>query len=138
MSPRRDHQVRRQRKPRASGQAAPLSTDRFDHWRGRGLSLRAAVALADAGCDSAEDVARLGPHYFAGKPNLGRKTLQELTALVGFSPARKTVIDAVAAALALTIPDLDEARDIATDVLIALRRSGFVVVAPRSAPRRRR
>ena len=119
-------------------QVNPLFPRRLDHWRHVGLSLRAASALADAGCDSIEEVAKLGRTYFAGKPNLGKKTLQELAALVGFWPERKTVIDAVAAALAMTITDPDEARDIATDVLIALRRSGFVVVAPRTAPRRRR
>ena len=122
----------------ASTQTTRPFQHRLDYWRHVGLSLRASSALARAGCDSIEEVARLGREYFAGRPNLGRKTLQELAVLAGFPPERRTVIDAVAAALSMTITDADEAREIATDVLIALRRSGFVVVAPKTAPRRRR
>jgi hypothetical protein len=124
--------------PLVSGQGSRLFPHRLDYWRRFGLSFRAASALASTGCDTVEDAAKLGRIYFAGRPNLGRKTLQELAVVLGFSPERKTAIDAVAAALAMTIADPDETREIATDVLIALRRSGFVVVAPRTAPRRPR
>ena len=51
---------------------------------------------------------------------------------------RRTVINTVAAALSMTITDADKAREIAIDVLIALRRSGFVVVAPETTARHRR
>jgi hypothetical protein len=122
----------------ASGQASRLFPHRLDYWRRFGLSFRAASALASTGCDTVEDAAKLGRVYFAGRPNLGRKTLQELAIVLGFSSERKTAIDAVAAALALTVADPDETREVAIDVLIALRRSGFVVVASRTTSRRPR
>jgi hypothetical protein len=40
--------------------AGRLFPARFVAWQRRGLSSRAASALAAAGCDSIEDVARLG------------------------------------------------------------------------------
>lgn len=107
---------------------------RFRLWTERGLSPRAASALALASIDTVEQVAALGRAYFAGKPNVGAKTLEELAILAGWPPKNKTPVDAIAAALGLSIADPDEAREAATDAVIALRRSGFVIASHRSAP----
>lgn len=107
----------------------------FMMWSRRGLSPRAAGALALAGCETTEQVAALGREWFFGRRNVGAKTLAELTAVAGWPPETKTPIDAVAASLALSIPDTEEAREAARDAVIGLHRAGFVIVASRrSAP----
>lgn len=104
-------------------------------WTARGLSARAASVVALAGCDSVEEITRLGRAYFEGRPNCARKTLAELAALAGWPPRVATAADAIAAALALAIDDPTEAHEAATDVCIALRRSGFVISAKRTEAR---
>jgi hypothetical protein len=109
---------------------------RFDLWRARGQSARAAAILAQAGADTAEDVRRLGRAYFEGRPNVGAKTLEELALLAAWPPVCRTAADAIAASLALTISSPEECLDAATDALIGLRRAGFVVTAPPPTGRR--
>lgn len=110
---------------------------RFDTWRARGQSARAAAILALAGADTVEDVRRLGRAYFKGRRNIGAKTLAELARLGAWQPVCRTAADAIAASLALTIPDPEECREAAMDTLIGLRRAGFVIVAnPASVGRR--
>jgi hypothetical protein len=60
--------------------------------------------------------------------------LQELSVLAGWPPEHRTPVDAIAAALGLSIPDPTEARDAATDAVIGLRRAGYVIAARRSEP----
>ena len=100
---------------------------RKEYWRSRGLSVRAAGVLAGAGCDTVEAVARLGRPYFERRPNCANRTLAELEKLAAWPPRRQTVVDAIAAALSLTITDPEEAKEAAEDTVIALRRSGFVI-----------
>lgn len=107
---------------------------RLEAWRETGLSARAAGALALAGCDTQEDITRLGRGYFVRLSNCAAKTLAELEALAAWPAKPLTAVETITAALLLSINDHDEAREAATDALIALRRSGFVVVATRSAP----
>jgi hypothetical protein len=104
-----------------------LYPHRFVAWQREGLSARAASVVALAGCNTIEEIGRLGRSYFEGRPNCAEKTLAELAALAGWAPKRATAVDAIAAALALSIPDPDETREVATDVMVALRRSGFVI-----------
>jgi hypothetical protein len=108
--------------------AGRLFPARFVAWQRRGLSSRAASALAAAGCDSIADVARLGRSYFEGRPNCATKTLSELAVLAGWPTKHRTAVDAIAQVLEMAIDDAEEARELATDAFIALRRSGFVVV----------
>lgn len=117
-----------------SQQCHRLYPRRFAIWQEHGLSVRAASAVAVAGCDTVADIARLGHAYFEAQPNCGAKTLAELAALSGWEPDRRTAVDAIAAALSMSI-NLKETRDVATDVMIALRRSGFTIIAS-SAPGR--
>ena len=122
-------------------QSAPTQPDRHHHrrftvWHASGLSTRAAGALAAAGCDNIDEITRLGREYFEKLPNCAATTLQELAILAGWPPPRATAVEAITAALLLSITDPDEAKEIATDALIALRRSGFAVVMSRSAPGR--
>jgi hypothetical protein len=108
---------------------------RFRLWSKRGLSPRAASALALAGTDTVEQVTALGREWFQGKPNVGVKTLNELARLAGWLDERKTPREAIAAALRLSLPNPDEAEDVAQDIMIALRRHRFAVVTARqSAP----
>jgi hypothetical protein len=101
---------------------------RFRAWRSSGTSSRAATVLALAGCDTAEEVARLGRSHFEGLPNCADRTLAELADLAGWPPPRRTAADAIAAALAMGLGPV-EAREAAADALSALRRAGFVIVA---------
>lgn len=106
---------------------------RFRRWREAGVSVRGAAVLALAGCDSVQDINVLGRSHFEGRPNCAAKTLAELAVLAGWPPKAGTAVDAIAAALQMAVRDPDEAREAATDALIALRRSGFVVLASRQA-----
>jgi hypothetical protein len=112
-----------------------LFPQRLAQWRAQGLSFRAATALAHASCDTADEVARLGPCYFSRRPNLGPKTQQELAALGNWSPKRPSPIDAIAASLALAIADPEDAREAATDAVMALGRSGYMLSAWRTERR---
>ena len=107
---------------------------RFMAWQHRGLSVRAAGVVALAGCDTVEEISRLGRDYFAAQPNCATKTMAELALLAGWPPRVDTAVDAIAAALSLAINDPEETREVATDVMIALRRSGFVISARRMGP----
>lgn len=102
---------------------------RLAAWQRRGLSFRAAAVLSNAGCDTPEDVARLGRAYFQKQPNCAQKTLSELAAVGDWPENRITAVDAIAAALAMAIVEPEERHEVATDVMIALRRSGFVITA---------
>jgi hypothetical protein len=55
-------------------------------WRDQGLSARAAAAVAAAGCQSVDEIRDLGWRFFEGQDNCGRRTLQELSNLVGGWP----------------------------------------------------
>ena len=107
---------------------------RLTAWHASGLSTRAAGALATASCDNIDEVTRLGREYFEKLPNCAAITLQELAILAGWPPPRATAAEAISAALLLSIHDPDEAKEAATDALIALRRAGFAVVVSRSVP----
>lgn len=109
-----------------------LYPHRFMTWRRRGLSTRAATAVAIAGCDTVEEITRLGRAYFEGRPNCAKTTLAELAAIAGWPPKFETAVGAIAAALALSMADPEEAREAAADAIIALQRSGFVIVAQRT------
>jgi hypothetical protein len=117
----------------APSRANHLFPYRFAAWQRRGLSARAAGALASAGCDTLEDVARLGRSYFEGRPNCAGKTLSELAALAGWPPKPRSAVDTIAQALGLAIDDPEEARETAADVLSSLRRDGFVLTTRRRA-----
>lgn len=107
-----------------------LFPERLAAWRSAGLSARAAAALATSGCDTIPQVVRLGRAYFEGRANLGPKTLAELAKLAGWPPKRRTALDVVSSALSIGL-DPEEAREAACDVMVALRRSGFVLVTAR-------
>jgi hypothetical protein len=108
-----------------------LFLQRRDLWRSQGLSVRASGVLAGAGCDTIDDVARLGRSYFETRPNCAERTVAELEKIAGWPPRRRTVANVIATALALAIDNPQEAREAAVDVAIALRRAGFVVTAKR-------
>ena len=114
-----------------SSQPARLYPHRFMRWQAHGLSARAASVVALAGCDTIDEITRLGRGYFEGRRNCAAKTLAELAVLAGWPPKVATAVDTITAALALAIDDPDETREVATDVMIALRRSGFVISARR-------
>jgi hypothetical protein len=88
-----------------------LFPHRFVAWQRRGLSARAAGALASAGCDTTEKVARPGRSYFEGRPNYAAKTQ----------------------ALQMAFRDPEEAREATADVMASLRRDGFVLTTIRRA-----
>lgn len=117
-----------------SGPSDRFDRHRFERWKAHGLSARAAAALANAGCDSVPEITALGRDHFAQLPNCAAKTLEELAEFANWPARSVTAVEAIAAAMLLSIHDHDEAREAATDALMALRRSGFVVVAARSAP----
>jgi hypothetical protein len=71
---------------------------RFLVWVARGASTHAATVLADAGCETFDDIRRLGRDYFESFRGCG-KTLQELALLAGWQPKIDTAADAIAAAL---------------------------------------
>ena len=119
----------------SSPQVDHLFPRRFVRWQRAGLSARASSAVALAGCDTVEEITRLGREYFEGRRNCATKTLAELAALAGWPPKVATAVDAIAAALALAIDDPDEAREAATDAVIALRRGGFFISAKRTEAR---
>jgi hypothetical protein len=108
-----------------------LFLQRRDRWRSQGLSMRASGILARAGCDAIEDVARLGRAYFETRSNCGCHTLAELAVLGGWPPKSRTMVDVIATVLRLAVADAGEAREVAQDVALALRRAGFVVTAKR-------
>ena len=56
---------------------------RVRFWREHDLSVRAATALAAAGCQSLDEVRELGWTFFHCQENCGHRTLQELSDLVG-------------------------------------------------------
>ena len=80
---------------------------------GRGLSARAAGALASTGCDIIEDVARLGLSYSEGRRNSAAKTMSELVIVAGWPPKPRTAIDTIAQAPGLAIDDPEEASEAA-------------------------
>jgi hypothetical protein len=102
---------------------------RYVAWMARGLSSRATGALASAGCDSAAEVSRLGrgPPSPADPP-VERHPSPNCPKLETGRRSR----DAIAAALAMAIPDPEEAKEAATDAVIALRRSGYTLSARRT------
>ena len=114
-----------------------LFRHRFVLWASRGIPTHAATVLADAGCETIEEVRLLGREYFENFQGCGKKTLQDLALIAGWPPPVETAADAIAAALSLSISDPEEAHEVAADVIIALRRSGFVV-STSSAPAGRR
>ena len=91
------------------------------------MSSRAASAVAKAGCDTVAEIASLGREHFGSRPNLGVRSLAELEKLAGWPPKRMSAVDTVTTVLRLAIGDPEEAREVAGDVLMALRRSGFTV-----------
>src|SRR4051812_19777978 len=124
-------------------QSTSLETERrfrprFLAWVARGASTHAATVLADAGCETFDDIRRLGRDYFESFRGCGKKTLQELSLLAGWQPKIDTAADAIAAALSLTISDPDEAYEAARDAVIALTRAGFVIAVSDTAPAGRR
>jgi hypothetical protein len=104
-------------------------------WHAQGLSFRAAAAVTHANCDTADEVARLGRDYFEGRRNCSTVTMQALATLANWPSKRQTAVDAIATALAMAIADPAEAREAATDAVIALRRSGYVLSARRTEAR---
>ena len=98
---------------------------RFTEWQRRGLSARAAGAVALAACDSIEDVSRLGRSYFAKLPNCAEGTLNELGRLVDWAPGRKEAVDAIARTIGMAISDPDEIRAVAQDIMVSLKLAGF-------------
>jgi hypothetical protein len=118
-------------------QALSSSTDRlfplrFAAWQAQGLSAHTASAAATAGCDTAEEIARLGRVYFESLPNPGEKSLQQLADLAGWPPKRRTAVDTIAASLALGM-DPQATRETATDVLTSLRKARFVLAVSNRA-----
>lgn len=116
-----------------SGDARRNFQARFKVWISRGMSVRAAAVLALNGVDTIKQVSDLGRDHFKGQENCGGKTLAELGTLAGWPAEQGTPVDAIAAALQLAIADPEEAREAATDAVIALRRSGFVIAAKRQS-----
>jgi hypothetical protein len=114
---------------------AAASQRRFDAWLATGLSCRASVALVRSGCDTAEDVARLGKPYFIANRKLGLKTLEEIGVVGGWVAKKASVTDVIAAALLLSISDPEEAQEAALDVLSGLHRCGFVLSLSRADAR---
>ena len=105
-----------------------LFAQRRDVWRSRGLSMRACGILAGAGCDTVADIARLGRVYFESRPNGGSRTPAELAG----RPAKPhTSVDVINTGLSLARADGDEAREVAQDVALAVRRASFFLVAER-------
>ena len=111
-----------------------LFPHRLAAWRRHGLSSRAAGVLANACCDTVDQVAKLGRSYFEARPNCGNRTLDEIGNLAGWPCAKRTAVDAIAAALALSM-DPEEAKEAAGDAIIALLRSGFIISARRTEVR---
>jgi hypothetical protein len=118
-----------------SPRPSQLFPQRSVTWQGLGLSVRASNVLALANCQTVDDIRRLGRSYFQGRRNCGEHTLNELAQLAGWTPKLRTPVDAIAAALSLTIRDPEEAREAAFDVLSSLRRSGFVMAASKRVER---
>jgi hypothetical protein len=102
-----------------------LFAERRALWRARGLSMRTSGILAGAGCDTIDDVARLGRLY--SRPNCGTRSLTELAELAGWPAKPHTMVDVIGTVLGLAIADATEVREVAQDVALALRRAGFVL-----------
>jgi DNA-binding IscR family transcriptional regulator len=83
-----------------------------------------------AGCDTVEEIARLGRGYFQSLSNLGGKSLQQLADLTGWPPKRRMAVDTIATALGV---DPQEARETASDVLTPLRKAGLVLAVSNRA-----
>ena len=90
-------------------QTITMFSQRLVAWQRYGLSFRAAAVLANAGCDTPEQVTQLGRSYFEGRPNCGEHTLAELAELAGWPPKRPTAVDAIAAALDTAARGIDKA-----------------------------
>jgi hypothetical protein len=105
---------------------------RFAAWQAQGLSARAASAVATAGCDTAEEIARLARVYLKSLPSLDERPLQQLADLTGWPPKRRTAVDTIAASPAPGM-DAEEGRKTATDVLTSLRKAGFVLAVSNRA-----
>src|SRR4051812_23426585 len=99
-----------QMKPTQSRRPLEAFNDRVAAWTAAGMSFRAATVLANAHCDTADEVHRLGRAYFEGRPNCADKTLAELAVLGNWPPKHQTItaIEAIACALGLSIGDADE------------------------------
>jgi hypothetical protein len=112
-----------------------LFPHRFAQWQAQGLSARAASAVALAGCDTVEEIARLGRSHFENVPNLGEKSLAQLATLAGWPEQRRTAVDTIAQALSMAM-DPQEAREAAADVMSALRCAGYALtVTPKAHAR---
>ena len=96
--------------------------------------MRTSGILAGAGCDTIDDVARLGRPYFEARPNCGTRSLTELAELASWPAKPHTMVDIIGTVLALAITDATEVREVAQNVALALRRAGFVLQV-RSWPR---
>jgi hypothetical protein len=116
------------------GQSSRLYPRRFVSWQQRGLSARAASAAALAGCDTIDDIAALGRARFERMPNIGAKSLAELAALAGWPAIPKTAAETIASTLEMALSP-EEAREVATDVMSSLRRSGFLLTVRARAQR---
>src|ERR1700744_5555039 len=79
----------------APSEIARLYPERLAAWRRRGLSSRAASAVAKAGCDTVAEIASLGREHFGSRPNLGVRSLAELEKLAGWPPKRMSAVDTV-------------------------------------------
>jgi hypothetical protein len=109
---------------------ARLFPHRFEMWQTNSLSTQAAAALA--GCDTVEEIARLGHVHPEILPSLDEKSLQQLADLTGWPPKRRTAVDTIAASPAPGM-DAEEGRKTATDVLTSLRKAGFVLAVSNRA-----
>jgi hypothetical protein len=88
--------LRMERNPQSSPAAADqvsrnsprrrVDPAQFKFWRQRGLSVRAAAAVAAVGCKSVDEIRDRGWHFFERRGNCGMRTLQELSDLVGAWP----------------------------------------------------
>jgi hypothetical protein len=98
-------------------------------WRAAGCSVRAASALAIAGCMTLQDVRPRGRDFFSRMPNCGEHTLSEISDLIGGWPPDRASSPraATAAALRLSIDDRQTATEAAGDAIAALYRAGFVI-----------
>lgn len=61
-------------------------SDPFGHWRGRGLSTRAANVLVRLSCETVMDVKRLGQERLRQELGVGPPTFNEIAKLTGWQP----------------------------------------------------
>ncbi len=104
-----------------------LFAERCALWRARGLSMRTSGILAGAGCDTIDDIARLGRPYFEVRPNCGTRSVTKLGELAGWPAKPHTMVDVFGDVLGLAIGDTTEVREVAQDIALALRRAGFIL-----------